>query len=204
MALPSNYPPLGGWATVQSTWYFYDSFEENDVRKTMLISEYTGTDGNVYNRSNPGDVMDLGPIPLKINPDDQRSTSLTTVDIIVYRYADVILSKAEALANLNGPSQEAMDLVNQIRQRAGIPDKNLEDYSTLDKFNDLILLERSHEYWCENGQYRSDLIRHGKFVSRCIELTGSTYANDTKVVFPFSRRAVSEGKGLFLQNPGYN
>jgi hypothetical protein len=36
-------------------------------------------------------------------------TSLTTVDIIVYRYADVILSKAEALANLNGPSQEAMD-----------------------------------------------------------------------------------------------
>jgi len=95
-------------------------------------------------------------------------------------------------------------LVNQIRQRAGIPDKNLEDYSTLDKFNDLILLERSHEYWCENGQYRSDLIRHGKFVSRCIELTGSTYANDTKVVFPFSRRAVSEGKGLFLQNPGYN
>jgi hypothetical protein len=204
MALPSNYAPMGGWATVQSTWHFYDSFEENDVRKTMLIAEYTGTDGNVYNRTNPGDNIDLGPIPLKINPDDQRTTSLSTVDIIIYRYADVILSKAEAIANLSGPNQEAMDLVNQIRHRAGIPDKNLSDYSNLDKFNDLILLERSHEYWCENGQYRADLIRHGKFVSRCIEQTGSPYANDNKVVFPFSRRAVSEGKGLFIQNPGYN
>jgi len=63
MALPSNYAPMGGWATVQSTWHFYDSFEENDVRKTMLIAEYTGTDGNVYNRSNPGDNIDLGTIP---------------------------------------------------------------------------------------------------------------------------------------------
>jgi len=204
MALPSNYPPLGGWATVQSTWDFYDSFEEADVRKTMLITEYTGTDGNVYNRSNPGDVMDLGPIPLKIDPDDQRTTSLSTVDIILYRYADVLLSKAEAIANSSGPNAEAMELVNVVRRRAGLEDKNIADYGSLSTFNDLILTERSHEYWCENGQYRSDLIRHGKFVSRCIELTQSPYADDNKVLFPFSLKTVSEGKGLFIQNPGYN
>lgn len=204
MALPSNYAPLGGWATVQSTWAFYDSFEDGDVRKTMLITEYTGTDGNVYNRSNPGDVMDLGPIPLKIDPDDQRTTSLSTVDIILYRYADVLLSKAEAIANSSAPNAEAMELVNIVRRRAGLPDKELADFASLSAFNDLILAERSHEYWCENGQYRSDLIRHGKFVSRCIELTQSPYANEFKVVFPFSLKAVSEGKGLFLQNPGYN
>ncbi len=204
MALPSNYAPLGGWATVQSTWAFYDSFEDGDVRKSMLITEYTGTDGNVYNRSNPGDVMDLGPIPLKIDPDDQRTTSLSTVDIILYRYADVLLSKAEAIANSSAPNAEAMELVNVVRRRAGLPDKELADFASLSAFNDLILNERSHEYWCENGQYRADLIRHGKFVSRCIELTQSTYANEFKVVFPFSLKAVSEGKGLFLQNPGYN
>lgn len=204
MVLPSNYPPLGGWATVQSTWWFYDTFESADIRKTMLITEYTGTDGIVYNRSNPGTNMDLGPIPLKINPDDQRTTSLSTVDIIQYRYADVLLSKAEAIANLTGPDAEAMELVNIIRRRAGLEDKKLSDYSSLSAFNDMILTERSHEYWCENGQYRSDLIRHGKFVSRCIELTQSTYANEYKVVFPFSLSKVSEGKGLFIQNPGYN
>ncbi len=204
MVLPSNYTPLGGWATVQSTWWFYDTFESADVRKTMLIAEYTGSDGIVYNRSNPGTNMDLGPIPLKINPDALRTTSLSTVDIILYRYADVLLSKAEAIANSTGPNAEAMELVNVVRRRAGLEDKNIADYSSLEAFNNMLLTERSHEFWCENGQYRADLIRHGKLVSRCIELTGSPYANDYKNVFPFSLRAVSEGKGLFLQNPGYN
>ena len=204
MALPSNYPPLGGWATVQSTWYFYDSFESADIRKTMLIAEYTGTDGILYNRANPGTNIDLGPIPLKINPDALRTTSLSTVDIIQYRYADVLLSKAEAIANMGAPDAEAMELVNVIRRRAGLQDKDLSNYSSLDAFNDMILTERSHEYWCENGQYRADLIRHGKFVSRCIELTQSPYANDSKIVFPFSLSKISEGKGLFIQNPWYN
>jgi len=204
MVLPSNYAPLGGWATVQSTWFFYDSFEENDVRRTMLIAEYTGTDGVVYNRSNPGSNIDLGPIPLKIDPDDKRSTSLSTVDIIIYRYADVLLSKAEAIANMSAPTAEAIELVNVVRRRAGLNDIKLADYSTLAKFNDMILTERSHEYWCENGQYRADLIRHGKFVSRCKQLTQSPYADENKVLFPFSLSKVSEGKGLFIQNPGYN
>ena len=204
MTLPSNYAPMGGWATVQSTWWFYDTFEDADIRKTMLIAEYTGTDGNVYNRSNPGTNIDLGPIPLKINPDASRTTSLSTVDIIQYRYADVLLSKAEAIANSSAPNQEAIDLVNMIRKRAGLKDVTLAKYSSKDAFNDMILTERSHEFWCENGQYRADLIRHGKFVSRCIELTNSPYAKDYKVLFPFSLKTVSEGKGLFLQNPGYN
>jgi hypothetical protein len=204
MVLPSNYAPLGGWATVQSTWFFYDTFEENDIRKTMLITEYTGTDGVVYNRANPGDNIDLGPIPLKVHPDDERTTALSTVDIIQYRYADVILSKAEAIANMGVPDAEAIELVNVIRRRAGLDDISLADYSSLSAFNDMILTERSHEYWCENGQYRADLIRHGKFISRCIELTLSPYADEYKVVFPFSLERVSEGKGLFIQNPGYN
>ncbi len=204
MVLPSNYVPLGGWGTVQSTWWFYDTFEPQDIRKTMLISQYTASDGTVYNRSNPGTNMDLGPIPLKINPDALRTTSLSTVDIIEYRYADVLLSKAEAIANNSAPNQDAIDLVNIVRKRAGLDDISLSNYASKDAFNDMILKERSHEFWCENGQYRADLIRHGKLVSRCIQLTGSTYAKDFKVVFPFSLKTVSEGKGLFLQNPGYN
>ncbi|HRP57375.1 RagB/SusD family nutrient uptake outer membrane protein, partial [Agriterribacter sp.] len=204
MVLPSNYTPQGGWGTISSTWWFYDRFEENDKRKQMLIAEYTGSDGITYNRNNPGIILDKGPIPLKINEDAARTTSLTTVDIVMYRYPDVLLSKAEAIANAGGaPDAEAMELVNTVRRRAGLADKDLADYSSLGSFNDLILLERSHEFWCENGQYRADLIRHGKFVSRCQEVTQSTYTNPSKVVFPFSLQTVSEGKGKFLQNPGY-
>ena len=203
MVLPSNYLPQGGWGTISSTWWFYDKFEENDKRKEMLIAEYTGSDGITYNRNNPGNILDKGPIPLKINDDGARTTSLTTVDIVMYRYPDVLLSKAEAIANAGAPDVEAMELVNVVRRRAGLADKNLSDYNSKEAFNDLILLERSHEFWCENGQYRADLIRHGKFVSRCQEVTQSTYTNPSKTLFPFSLQAVSEGKGKFLQNPGY-
>lgn len=204
MALPSNYPVMGGWQTITSTWWFYDRFEPTDKRREMLIAEYTGTDGITYNRANPGQILDRGPLALKINEDNQRTTSLTTVDIIMYRYADVLLSKAEALANAGAPTAEAMELVNMIRRRAGLADKELANYSSLAAFNDLILLERSHEFWCENGQYRADLIRHGKFTSRCQEVTQSTFTAPYKVVYPFSLKVVSEGKGLFIQNPGYN
>lgn len=204
MVLPANFTPKSGFQTITSTWWFYDRFEPADKRKQMMITEYTGSDGITYNRANPGNILDWGPIPLKINQDADRTTGLTTVDIIMYRYADVLLSKAEAIANAGAPTAEAMELVNVVRRRAGLADKQLADYSSLTAFNDLILLERSHEFWCENGQYRADLIRHGKFVSRCQEVTQSTYTGPNKVVYPFSLKAVSEGKGKFIQNPGYN
>lgn len=203
MVLPANFAPKGGFGTITSTWWFYDRFESNDKRKKMLIAEYTGTDGITYNRGNPGAILDWGPLPLKINQDAARTTGLTTVDIIMYRYADVLLSKAEAIANAEAPTDEAMELVNVVRRRAGLEDKKLSDYSSLAAFNDLILLERSHEFWCENGQYRADLIRHGKFVSRAQEVEQSTYTAPYKELYPFSLQAVSEGKGKFLQNPGY-
>lgn len=203
MVLPAVFAPKGGFGTITSTWWFYDRFEPADVRKQMLITQFTGTNGITYNRASPGDILDKGPIALKMNPDANRTTALSTVDIIMYRYADVLLSKAEAIANSGAPNAEAMELVNIVRRRAGLTDKLLSDYSSLTAFNDLILLERSHEFWCENGQYRADLIRHGKFTSRCVEVTGSTFTGPNKVVYPFSLKAVAEGKGKFIQNPGY-
>ncbi len=204
MTLPANFAPKGGWGTIQSTWWFYDTFEPADVRKTMLISQYTSTDGIVFNRSNPGEVMDWGPIPLKMHQDAERTTGLSTVDIVMYRYADVLLSKAEALANLaNGGTAEAMGLVNVIRERAKLLPRNAGDYGSLAAFNDLILTERSHEFWCENGQYRADLIRHGKFVERARQVKQSTFTAEHKQLFPFSLGQISEGKGKFIQNPGY-
>ncbi|OOQ59533.1 RagB/SusD family nutrient uptake outer membrane protein [Mucilaginibacter pedocola] len=204
MVLPAVFAPKGGFGTIQSTWYFYDSFEAADKRKTLLLSEFTGTDGITYNRANPGTLINFGPIPLKIDQDANRTTGLTTVDIMMYRYADVLLSKAEAIANISGPNQEAMDLITRVRTRAGLTAKPLASYASLAQFNDLILLERSHEFWCENGQYRADLIRMGKFVSRTQEVKNSTYTGPNKVVYPFSQARIAEGKGKFIQNPGYN
>ena len=205
MVLPANFPGRGGYGTIQSSWTFYDTFEATDIRKTALIAEFQGTDGVTYNRANPANYMQLGPIPLKIHPDAARTTALTTVDIIVYRYPDVLLSKAEAIVNKTGtPTQEAVDLVNIVRRRAKVSEVNLADVATLDSFNNMILVERSHEYWCENGQYRSDLIRHGKFTEHAISLNGAASQSEPhKALFPFSLDRVSEGKGKFIQNDKY-
>jgi len=206
MVLPANFPGRGGYGTIQSSWTFYDTFEATDIRKTALIAEFQGTDGVTYNRANPANYMQLGPIPLKIHPDAARTTALTTVDIIVYRYPDVLLSKAEAIVNKTGtPTQEAVDLVNIVRRRAKVSEVNLADVATLDSFNNMILVERSHEYWCENGQYRSDLIRHGKFTEHALSLNGSASQSEPyKALFPFSLERIAEGKGKFIQNLGYN
>ncbi|MEH6681267.1 MAG: RagB/SusD family nutrient uptake outer membrane protein [Sediminicola sp.] len=205
MAAPNNFPGVSGFGTVQSSWQFYDSFEPNDIRKTNLIAEYTGTDGVTYNRSNPAQFMQLGPIPLKIGLDPELP-GLTTIDMIIYRYADVLLSKAEALANKTGvPTQESIDLINEVRARATLDPIELSDFADIDTFNTMILLERSHEYWCENGQYRADLIRHGKYTEYANELNGvASESEPYKALFPFSLARISEGKGNFKQNPGYN
>ncbi len=205
MALPQNYPGFPGWGSIQSSWWFYDSFEPGDVRKTMLIAHYMGTDGVEYDRNNPGLFLNYGPLPLKMDADANRSTALSTVDIVMYRYADVLLSKAEAIANIKGgPDAEAMSLVNKIRNRAHLDPLKLSEYSSLPSFIDMLLMERGHEFWCENGQYRSDLIRYGKLVERVKLITKSTYANKNKTLFPFSLKNIIEGKGKFIQNPGYD
>lgn len=50
-------------------------------------------------------------------------------DFPLIRYADVVLSWAEALNEANGLSQEAVNLVNSVRSRAGLPALQLSDAS---------------------------------------------------------------------------
>lgn len=201
--------PVKGWQTVQSTWYFYDTFEEGDTRKTYLISEYINSEGELVNRENPGATLDLGPIPQKymIDPGVPGNNGFTDLDIVMYRYADVLLSLAEAIVMKPGGSvtQEAVDLINQIRRRAQLSDKAISDFPTKETFIDQLLLERSHEFWCESGQYRADLIRFDRLLDRVLELNNgiAPYASKDKYRYPLPLSAIVDGKGEVIQNPGY-
>ncbi len=201
--------PIKGWQTVQSTWYFYDSFEDGDTRKTYLIPEYINSEGNLVNREDPGATLDLGPIPQKymIDPGVPGNNGFTDLDIVVYRYADVLLSLAEAIVMKPGGSvtQEAVDLINQIRTRATLEALSLSDFPDQEAFIDQLLLERSHEFWCENGQYRADLIRFDRLFDRVMELNNDVapYASRDKYLFPLPLSVIVDGKGEVLQNPGY-
>lgn len=84
------------------------------------------------------------------------------------RLADIILCKAEILNEQNGPSQEAIDLVNRIRERAFLnSDHNykLSDYTTKEAMRNLICDERLLELNNE-GVRRPDLIRMGVWKER--------------------------------------
>jgi len=209
--MPGDFPGISGWHMARCTWWFYDTFEANDTRKTYIIDEYKSTDGKTYNRENIGgdSYFELGPIPQKYEMDFKANSydGLSGLDCVVYRYADVILSLAEAIVMKPGGSVtlEAVELMNMIRNRAELGSFQLSDFPTNEAFIDQLLTERSHEFWCENGQYRADLIRHDKLLDRVLEVTNNNapLATKDKYLYPLPLSVIVDGKGLVIQNPGY-
>lgn len=121
-------------------------------------------------------------------------------DFVIYRYADVLLLKAEALMRSTGieNNQQARDLVNQVRNRAGV-----DDFQTL-TFEKL-LAERGREMFYEVVR-RQDLIRFDG------DEGGETAFNDpwrfkgitpaTANVFPIPLDQIEANPNL-NQNPGF-
>ncbi len=94
-------------------------------------------------------------------PDGQTTRSgdaQYSANWIVYRLADVMLMKAEALSQLEQYSAALM-IINQIRQRADVPAVNLAN--TPNAFEDAILEERALELAFE-GKRWFDLLRMGR------------------------------------------
>jgi len=90
----------------------------------------------------------------------QRRSSANQSDAnwIIYRLADLLLMKAEALSQL-GRYEEALLLINTIRDRASVQAVN--SAPNPQAFEDLILLERAKELAYE-GKRWFDLLRMGR------------------------------------------
>lgn len=77
---------------------------------------------------------------------------------IVFRYAEVLLTLAEAENELNGPSSVVYNLLDEVRERVGMPKVDQTKYSTKDKLRELIQRERAVEFAGE-GLRRADILR---------------------------------------------
>ena len=88
-----------------------------------------------------------------------RPTAESTAHFILYRYADVLLMKAEALAYL-GEGEKAIDLINDVRERAKALDITKENVSVSipSEIENYILKERAREFAFE-GKRWFDLLR---------------------------------------------
>ncbi len=107
--------------------------------------------------------------------------------------------------------QESVDLLNQVRTRAGLEAYKMSDFSSADDFIDKLLWERAHELWYE-GCRRQDLIRNNKYVEimseKCIRMGKTDYITSLGTnshLFPLPSSAINEGNkgGFNYQNPGY-
>ncbi|MDR3127208.1 MAG: RagB/SusD family nutrient uptake outer membrane protein, partial [Tannerellaceae bacterium] len=128
-------------------------------------------------------------------------------DWIVYRYADALTLLAEALVRQsNTVTSEAIDLLNQVRTRAGLPPYTAGDFANTRDFLDKLLLERAHELYFE-GSRRQDLIRDGSYINRmnakCKAFGQAELVTETHLLFPLRESVINEGKGIIKQNPGY-
>ncbi|MCY4561595.1 MAG: RagB/SusD family nutrient uptake outer membrane protein [Flavobacteriaceae bacterium] len=184
----------GGWYGYSMPWEFYDKFEDGDLRTNTIITEFESSGGDIVDRDNGL----RGAIPLKYSSIEGKGSGPGySIDWIIYRYADVLLSVAEAINEQRGPS-DAYQYVNQVRDRAGVPQWG---NMTLEEFRDAILDERGRELFSE-GHRRQDLVRHGKFIEKAIE-RGATSASSKHLLFPIPAEVILEGDGIIEQNPGY-
>lgn len=180
----------------------YNSFHNLDRRKEVtFIESFSYSDGTTVNfEPHIGKFWDRDAEPRGNNTD---------MDVIYLRYADILLIYAEAINEVNnGPTAEAYDAINQVRQRArfnGQIEQNiLPDLEGLSyqQFKDAILNERRLEFVME-GQRWGDLVRMGKLVE---EVQNSDKENatpsHTHTLFPIPQRERNINKNL-SQNDGY-
>ncbi|MDR1370438.1 MAG: RagB/SusD family nutrient uptake outer membrane protein [Dysgonamonadaceae bacterium] len=188
------------WFTFGMHWNFYDTFESGDDRLNSIISKYVSITGEVNDRDNS--FLANAAAIVKVD-DPTFNGEYCTADLIIYRFADVMLSLAECInENNGGPTPEAINLVNEVRNRVKLPALTIAQTANKSVFNEAILNERLHEFMAE-GLSRQDKIRHGTFVSDSKAQFPNSQSAEHKVRLAIPSKYILESEGIVKQNPGY-
>ena len=189
-AIESNFGPgdFGGWADLSASPWLYNLFKAEkttagklDPRLYWTIGTYeTDWDGfefgnvcytvpmtddaPVVTNNNNGGLPVAKHTNLRTGLYDKVVTGLHCgINLRMMRYSDVLLRAAECENEVNGPTQQAIDWINQVRNRAQLASLKLSDFSSADKlFEQIANVERPKEFGCEFGR-GFDLIRWGFF-----------------------------------------
>lgn len=211
--LPSDMPwtdKSTGWGGYVMPWDFYNTFENGDVRTKNIITEYINNQGVLQTRDN-NSQLSYGALPLKYGKDPSMSGAQSDLDLVVYRYSDVLLTLAECINRNNQiPTSEAVELVNRVRRRAGLVNLSSDQTVSYDAFNEALLIERGHEFYLE-GLRRQDLIRFGKYVEYANKRISDANSNgksyfaidDSHKRFWIPQTFIDESKSSIKQNLGY-
>lgn len=127
---------------------------EGDLRKEVTLKEsyYNATTGNIVTGASAR-WCDKFLSPITTDYDGEN-------DWPVIRLGDVVLLLAEWINETSGPTDEAFELLNRIRTRAGIATYEASDLPTRAIFRKAVREERRLELACENQRW-FDLLRWG-------------------------------------------
>lgn len=145
--------------TYETDW---EGFENGNVcyKKAMSAAE------NIITNNTNGGLPIAKWTNMRTNLYESVVTGLHCgINLRMMRYSDVLLRAAECENEVNGPTQRAINWINQVRNRAQLADLQLSDFNSKDKlFEQIANVERPKEFGCEFGR-GFDLIRWGFFYS---------------------------------------
>lgn len=168
------------WKTGWAQYYnvapaFYDKYAADDIRRAAVLDNYwVKVDGGLPTKqvtaANIGVSWD-GFLIMKWPY--ETDTSYQGHDFPLARWADVLLMMAELEVRKTGaaPSAEAVECVNAVRRRAGIPELGADETGSATAFLNAILDERGREFLYE-GMRKIDLIRFNAYAQKTYPVKG--------------------------------
>lgn len=203
----------GGWGQNSPSADLYRQFENGDQRRqytTTLETDFLNGVQMCGTPEAPGMAKHV--IPGKAEGDFPRS-DVIALNWVLFRYSDVLLMKAEALAAAaagGAAPAEAVDALLEVRDRAGLSSPSSADFQayTAEQLLRYVRNERRRELGMEAWRLfdlrrwgadstKNALMRVGK-----INETDRQW-NDAYLLYPFPQAEVELSKGALVQNPGY-
>ncbi|AXB58573.1 RagB/SusD family nutrient uptake outer membrane protein [Flavobacterium fluviale] len=182
---------------------FYDIYASGDKRRDVSYAKQllNPTTGTLYTFPKPifKKYLDLTNLATPGN---------VAINFPIIRYADILLSLAEAINEQGGPTAESYELINQVRRRAfGKPITTADatvDFAGLNQtsFRAAIQEERKKEF-VQEGQRWFDLVRWGTLVTEVKKVTAKNSVSERNNLYPIPQSERNINPDGLPQNPGY-
>lgn len=192
---------------------FVESYAPGDKRAEEKQFYYTWYEGhpNDYPQGDPRlDTLNLGGYYIYKYFDQQaiNEDARSELNFTVYRLADVMLMYAEASNRAEGgPNELAMQSLNAVRARAGLPPVTT---TNQEEFEKAVWAERYFELAFENKMWfdmlrtrkvRNDITGQWEDFIGHTNLFGATFT-ENQLLFPIPQREIDNNRNL-EQNPGF-
>lgn len=211
---PVTFNGPGGTGSTVPTPAFYQSYEAGDLR----TKDQDGYFYTTYFTNGSGARFDLG-APYIFKHFNRTSsgtfgvpgTRQNNLNVPQIRYAEVLLTYAEAQNEVGGPTQAAYDAFKRIRDRAQLTTPALGTY-TQTTFREAVWKERWHELCYEQITW-FDMVRLRKvfnektkgfdnFVGH-VNLSSNQALQSKHLLLPLGKQEMLNNPNLKPQNPGY-